>query len=552
MQAILLLAHKGIDYITEFCKQFNNDIDFQIYIHQDIKNKISERDIENLKRQFTNIKYFCSEIDGKYSDISLVNSELILICEALKDNPTYCHLMSEQCYLTVTLDKFKAYFENNDKEYIWICDMLTTISDKNVPNSWRLINKKYRFYGSQWWSLTGKILNEIIKHPALNNYIQENIEYCNNPENDSHKQAIDETFFQSFIMHYGLYNKYNVTLPHHRDNQSLRFVDWSVRYADDKEGTHPGILGIDDNIIESQYKRICKLNHLIIRKIDYKQESSLNILKAAQKYFNNIYMSNSDVTVCMCTRNRAKLMLPSIKCILNQTYKNFDLLIVNDASEDDTEEMLKKLIYYDERIKYITLDKHDFINARNTAFINANTKYIAIMDSDDKCSPDKLAAQVKYLDEHPDIDVVGCKIKFGKKTQHLSIPKSRQDWDNEYFQEEIKNENISMLLHFPSIMIRKSTLDRIFPNGIYFYPELKNGGEDQIFLYTMYLNGAKFANVSEPTYLYNYLEYDDAISASIGKHFNEDNFIFKYIHNKPFDEKLKVVNDLYTKYIRTK
>ena len=64
------------------------------------------------------------------------------------------------------------------------------------------------------------------------------------------------------------------------------------------------------------------------------------------------------------------------------------------------------------------------------------TKYVAIIDSDDKCSPDKLAAQAKYLDEHPDIDVVGCKIKFGKKTQHVSIPKSRQDWDNEYFQEE--------------------------------------------------------------------------------------------------------------------
>ena len=111
------------------------------------------------------------------------------------------------------------------------------------------------------------------------NYIQENIEYCNNPQNDSPRQAIDETFFQNFIMQYGWYQKYNVSLPHHRDNQSLRFVDWSVRYADDKEGTHPGILGIDDSIIESQYKRICKLNHLIIRKIDYKQESSLNILK---------------------------------------------------------------------------------------------------------------------------------------------------------------------------------------------------------------------------------------------------------------------------------
>ena len=72
-------------------------------------------------------------------------------------------------------------------------------------------------------------------------------------------------------------------------------------------------------------------------------------------------------------------------------------------------------------------------------------------------------------------------------------------------------------------MIRKSTLDRIFPNKIYFYPELKNGGEDQIFLYTLYLNGAKFANISSATYLYNYLEYDDAISSTIGKHFDTEN-----------------------------
>jgi glycosyltransferase involved in cell wall biosynthesis len=210
--------------------------------------------------------------------------------------------------------------------------------------------------------------------------------------------------------------------------------------------------------------------------------------------------------------------------------------------------MLTKLMDIDERIKYISLSQHNFINARNAAFRNANSKYIALIDSDDKCSPDKLEEQVKYLDEHPEVDVVGCKIKFGNKTSHLSIPKSTNDWDNDYFQEEIKTENISMLLHFPSIMIRKSTLDRIFPNGIYFYPELCNGGEDQIFLYTLYLNGAKFANVSKPTYLYNYLEYDDAISASIGKHFNEDNFIFKYIHNKPFEERLKVVKELYNKY----
>jgi hypothetical protein len=105
-----------------------------------------------------------------------------------------------------------------------------------------------------------------------------------------------------------------------------------------------------------------------------------------------------------------------------------------------------------------------------------------------------------------------------------------------------------MLTTFATIMIRKSTIDRIFKNKIYFYPEMVNGGEDQIFLYVMYLNGAKFANLSTPTYLYNYLEDENSISATVGKHFDKENFIFKYIHDKPIDERLSKVKELYNKY----
>ena len=146
-------------------------------------------------------------------------------------------------------------------------------------------------------------------------------------------------------------------------------------------------------------------------------------------------------------------------------------------------------------------NEHDFIYARNLAFLSATGEYIALIDSDDKCSPNKLEEQIKFLDEHPNIDVVGCKIQFGTKTSNLSIPKTFNSWKDEYFKNELENnnENISMLLHFPSIMIRKETIHRIFKNDIYFYPELKNGGEDQMFLYSLYINNVKFANEPEIT-----------------------------------------------------
>lgn len=260
--------------------------------------------------------------------------------------------------------------------------------------------------------------------------------------------------------------------------------------------------------------------------------------------------SGKKVSVCMCTRNRATRMLSSIKCILEQTYKNFEFIIIDDASTDNTEEVINILKQQDDRIKYVKLDKHNFINARNTAFKEATGDYICLIDSDDKCSPNKIEEQVKFLDTNLDIDVVGCKIKFGQKTKNLSIPKSTIEWKNDYFINELEqhNENISMLVHFPSIMFRRDILDKIFNNNIYFYPELSNGGEDQLFLYTLYINNIKFGNITSATYLYNYLEYEDAISSSIGKHFDNNNFIFKYIHNKPLSERIKITKELYDKH----
>ncbi len=81
-------------------------------------------------------------------------------------------------------------------------------------------------------------------------------------------------------------------------------------------------------------------------------------------------METPKVTVCMCTYNRSMLMLRSIKCIIDQDFKDLELLIINDGSTDNTEEVLLQLEKQDSRIRHITKN-HDFISTRTTAFKEA-------------------------------------------------------------------------------------------------------------------------------------------------------------------------------------
>lgn len=283
MQAILLIAHKGIDYIENFCKQFNNDNDFQIYIHYDAKNYIEQNDIDKLKEQFSNIRYFCSAIEGKYFDFSLIEIELLLIKEALKDNPTYCHLMSEQCYLTTTLKFFKDFFTNSYREYIQIIYTLKELGNtKFKPNLWRTIHNKYFYFGSQWWSLSSTLLNKIMNHPKLDEYIDENIVYCSK----EHRQAVDETFFQSFIMYYGLYDEDTMSKCN-EEYSSLRYVEWNIK--EHSNANHPGTIGTSlDTSLElynEQFTYITMSKTLIIRKIDFKNKNSIKMLNDVKNFY---------------------------------------------------------------------------------------------------------------------------------------------------------------------------------------------------------------------------------------------------------------------------
>lgn len=126
-----------------------------------------------------------------------------------------------------------------------------------------------------------------------------------------------------------------------------------------------------------------------------------------------------NVSIILPTFNRAQIITSSIRSVLQQTYTDFELIIVDDGSTDATEDCVKR--FGDPRISYIRHAQNRGGNvARNTGISRAQGRYIAFQDSDDEWLPEKLERQVALLDQlSPDIGVVytGAWImKDGKKS----------------------------------------------------------------------------------------------------------------------------------------
>ena len=115
------------------------------------------------------------------------------------------------------------------------------------------------------------------------------------------------------------------------------------------------------------------------------------------------------VSVILPTYNRANLLPYAIQSILNQTYQNFELIIINDASSDNTSTILNQ--YKDKRIHIITNNiNQGIVHNRNLGLSLAKGKYIAWMDDDDISKPNRLEKQVKYMEKHPNITILGTEI----------------------------------------------------------------------------------------------------------------------------------------------
>lgn len=104
------------------------------------------------------------------------------------------------------------------------------------------------------------------------------------------------------------------------------------------------------------------------------------------------------VSVIIPTYNRAHLIVEALESVFAQTYADFEVIVVDDGSTDDTEEILAP---YRDRIRYIKQENAGVSAARNHGIFEAKGEYIAFLDSDDIWFPEKLEKQMRFFENHP-------------------------------------------------------------------------------------------------------------------------------------------------------
>lgn len=111
------------------------------------------------------------------------------------------------------------------------------------------------------------------------------------------------------------------------------------------------------------------------------------------------------VSVIMPTYNRADYLKKSVQSVLDQTFTDFEIVLINNYSTDDTLEVISA--FNDDRIKVINFKNDGIIaKSRNRGIMHSVGKYIAFLDDDDLWCPDKLELQIKYMESHPEFSLV--------------------------------------------------------------------------------------------------------------------------------------------------
>lgn len=118
------------------------------------------------------------------------------------------------------------------------------------------------------------------------------------------------------------------------------------------------------------------------------------------------------ISVVMPTYNCKRFLRDAIESILNQTFQDFEFLIIDDDSTDGTETILRDYSKKDSRLRVYRHEREGLIASLNRGCHLAEGRFIARMDSDDISLPHRLEHQVRYMEEHPEIGVLGTWIRI--------------------------------------------------------------------------------------------------------------------------------------------
>jgi len=181
----------------------------------------------------------------------------------------------------------------------------------------------------------------------------------------------------------------------------------------------------------------------------------------------------------------------AIRSVLKQTFEDFELILCNDGSEEEQTDYLHYLAGTDKRIRLIrNTENRGLAYSLNQCIKAARGRYLARMDDDDCCEPQRLEIQLAYLEEHPEIDFVGCNAKLVGNNGVWGIRKMPEKPKARDFL------RYSPYIH-PSVMFRRSVFD-----GQELYRTDTRRGEDYELFMRLAAAGHQGYNIQQELFSY--------------------------------------------------
>ena len=189
-------------------------------------------------------------------------------------------------------------------------------------------------------------------------------------------------------------------------------------------------------------------------------------------------MTDPKLSVVMSCYNAQQTVQKAIESMLNQSFTEFEFIIIDDASSDNTLDILSQYQKQDKRITILANESNQGLSySLNRGIQQARTPIIARMDADDISYSGRLQLQYHFMHDHPEVDILGTAVRYVDKSQKpvktVSLPSEDRDIKKRVFRKT--------LVFHPTVMIRKE----VYEQHGYYDPDLR-WAEDADLWYRLY------------------------------------------------------------------
>ena len=212
-------------------------------------------------------------------------------------------------------------------------------------------------------------------------------------------------------------------------------------------------------------------------------------------------MSNSPlVSVVVRTFNQpGKMLEQTLNSVLNQNYKEWELVIADDSTSEESRSIIDKFCLQEKRARVIRkAQRMRLVGAMNIALKESKGDFIAILDADDIAQPNRIEKQLDYFRVHSDCDVLGGAMNIINEDSEVTSVR--------YYPEKGLKLMLWMIFRdpvgHPAVMFRRKILD----NGFFYDESMNSGCEDTEFWFRLRNSGFKIRNLQEPIVTYRVTE----------------------------------------------